>query len=167
MRLPCNNCSMRSVLGRMPTTQFSVNAAHASPIRRAEFKTLAVIIGLNTLSSKCPWAPPIVTATLFPMTWAQTMVIASHWVGFTFPGMMEEPGSFSGSAISPSPHRGPLPSNRMSLAILFKLVATTLSAPESSTKESCAASASNLEGAVTKGNPDSFAIAEAIAVSYP
>jgi hypothetical protein len=35
-----------------------------------------------------------------------TMVIASHWVGFTLPGMIEEPGSFSGSEISPMPQRG-------------------------------------------------------------
>ena len=32
------------------------------------------------------------------MTWQQTMVIASAWVGLTLPGMIEEPGSFSGSA---------------------------------------------------------------------
>ena len=31
------------------------------------------------------------------MTWAQTMVMASHWVGLTLPGMIDEPGSFSGS----------------------------------------------------------------------
>ncbi len=44
------------------------------------------------------------------------MVSASHCVGLTLPGMMLLPGSFSGSASSPSPHRGPLPSRRMSLA---------------------------------------------------
>jgi ABC-type iron transport system FetAB permease component len=37
-----------------------------------------------------------------------TMVTASHWVGFTLPGMMELPGSFSGMLISPMPQRGPL-----------------------------------------------------------
>lgn len=35
-------------------------------------------------------------ATSLPITWAATMVMASHWVGLTFPGMMEEPGSLSG-----------------------------------------------------------------------
>jgi hypothetical protein len=35
------------------------------------------------------------------------MVIASHCVGFTLPGMIEEPGSFSGRTISPRPERGP------------------------------------------------------------
>ena len=46
------------------------------------------------------------------------MVMASHWVGFTFPGIMELPGSFSGKESSPRPHLGPEPRNRMSLAIL-------------------------------------------------
>ena len=51
------------------------------------------------------------------LTWAQTMVKASHCVGLTLPGMMLLPGSFSGSLSSPSPHLGPEPRNRMSLAI--------------------------------------------------
>ena len=48
------------------------------------------------------------------------MVSASHWVGLTLPGMIDEPGSFSGSLSSPKPQRGPEPSSRMSLAILFE-----------------------------------------------
>ena len=40
------------------------------------------------------------TAVSLPMTCTATMVSASHWVGFTLPGMMEEPGSFSGINIS-------------------------------------------------------------------
>ena len=35
------------------------------------------------------------------------MVMASHCVGFTLPGMMDEPGSFSGMWSSPKPQRGP------------------------------------------------------------
>ena len=46
---------------------------------------------------------------LLPMTCAATMVTASHWVGFTLPGMIEEPGSFSGRRSSPKPERGPEP----------------------------------------------------------
>jgi hypothetical protein len=46
------------------------------------------------------------------------LVSASHWVGLTLPGMIEEPGSFSGSDSSPRPARGPEPRKRMSLAIL-------------------------------------------------
>ena len=80
------------------------------------------------------------------------MVSASHWVGLTLPGMIEEPGSFSGRISSPRPERGPEPSRRMSLAILNRAVATELSAPCTNTIASWAASASNLLGAVTKGN---------------
>lgn len=47
-------------------------------------------MGLKTFSSKCPLLPPTVTATWFPITWAATMVTASHWVGFTFPGCGRE-----------------------------------------------------------------------------
>ena len=53
-----------------------------------------------------------------PNTWQQTMVSASAWVGLTLPGMIDEPGSFSGRISSPRPERGPEPSRRMSLAIL-------------------------------------------------
>ena len=103
----------------------------------------------------------MLTVTWLPMTWAQTMVSASHWVGLTLPGMIDEPGSFSGSRSSPKPQRGPEPSRRMSLAILLRLTATTLSAPDSSTSASCAASASNLLGAVTNGRPVSAATSSA------
>ena len=81
------------------------------------------------------------------------MVIASDCVGFTFPGMIDEPGSFSGSIISPKPQRGPDASQRMSLAIFIRLVAKVLSAPLAKTIGSCPASAWNLFGAVTKGKP--------------
>ena len=46
-------------------------------------------------------------AALLPKTWTQTWVSASHWVGLTLPGMIDEPGSFSGSDSSPRPERGP------------------------------------------------------------
>jgi hypothetical protein len=39
----------------------------------------------------------------------RTMVMASHCVGLTLPGIMELPGSFSGSINSPNPQRGPDP----------------------------------------------------------
>jgi hypothetical protein len=50
-----------------------------------------------------------VTAAWLPMTRAQTIVSASHCVGLTLPGIIDDPGSFSGSAISPRPQRGPEP----------------------------------------------------------
>ncbi len=53
--------------------------------------------------------------------------------------MMEEPGWVAGRRNSPSPRRGPEPSKRMSLAILMRLTATVLSAPEVSTTRVAAA----------------------------
>ena len=103
------------------------------------------------------------TATSLPITWAATMVSASGCVGFTFPGMMDEPGSLSGMTISPMPLRGPLLSMRMSLPIFIRLTARRRKAPLSSTMASCAARASNLFGAVTKGRPVSSAICLATA----
>lgn len=41
--------------------------------------------------------------------WAAIMVRDSHCVGLTFPGMMEDPGSFAGKISSPRPQRGPEP----------------------------------------------------------
>lgn len=66
---------------------------------------------------------------------------------------MEEPGSFSGNESSPRPHRGPDAKNRMSLAIFMRLVATVFKEPDIWTRASWQASASNLFGAVTNGNP--------------
>src|ERR1700731_3489818 len=62
------------------------------------------------------------------------MVMASHWVGLTLPGMIEEPGSFSGRLISPKPERGPEASRRMSLAILNRPVAADTIAPVANTE---------------------------------
>ena len=70
--------------------------------------------------------------------------MASLCVGFTLPGMIDEPGSFSGRISSPSPARGPDASQRMSLAIFISDTASVLSAPLANTSASCAASAANL-----------------------
>ena len=94
------------------------------------------------------------------------MVSASDCVGFTLPGMIDEPGSFSGSRSSPRPARGPEPSMRTSLAIFISEPATVLSWPESSTCASCAASDSNLFGAVTKGRAVMLAISAATRSPY-
>ena len=66
-----------------------------------------------------PFDPPIVPATWLPITYAHTSVIASHYVGVTVPGIIEDPGSFSGNNNSPKPDLGPEPRNLISLAILF------------------------------------------------
>ena len=66
---------------------------------------------------------------------------------------MELPGSFSGKDNSPKPHLGPEARNRISLAIFITEQAITFNAPDTSTKASCAAKASNLLGAVINGKP--------------
>ena len=73
--------------------------------------------------------PPTVIATSFPITCAQTIVNASHCVGFTFPGIIDDPGSFSGIIISPIPDLGPDANILTSLAILFKETASCFNAP--------------------------------------
>jgi hypothetical protein len=73
--------------------------------------------------------PPTLMATSFPKTCAAIMVKASHCVGFTFPGMIEEPGSLSGIKISPMPLRGHEDNMRISFAIYIKLTATVFKAP--------------------------------------
>ena len=132
----------------MPIIQFSLKLSHASPSKAIEFNTFLIIKGLKTFNSKWPLLPPTVTATLFPKTYAHTIVIASHYVGFTFPGMIEEPGSFSGSDNSPSPHRGPEPKNLISLAIFISDTANEFRAALKKTKASLLAKASNLFGEV-------------------
>ena len=62
-----------------------------------------MMTGLHTLSSRLPRLPATATAVSLPMTWMQTMIMASHWVGLTLPGMIDEPGSFGGRTSSPSP----------------------------------------------------------------
>ena len=76
----------------------------------------------------------------------KTIVTASHWVGFTFPGIIDEPGSFSGKINSPYPALGPEPKKRISLDIFIKATAQVFKAPEKFTIESCAASSANLFG---------------------
>ena len=89
------------------------------------------------------------------------MIMASHWVGLTLPGMIDDPGSFSGRMSSPRPLRGPEPSQRMSSAILISETARVRSAPLAMTRASWAARAANLLGAVTNGSPVSSAMAAA------
>ena len=65
-----------------------MKAAEASPMSLMDLRTLETIKGLKTLSSKWPLEPPMETATWLPITWAATIVMASHWVGLTLPGMI-------------------------------------------------------------------------------
>ena len=82
-------------------------------------------------------------AVSLPITCAATWRTTSGMTGLTLPGMIDEPFWSSGSAISDSPQRGPDPIRARSLAIFVSDTATTLSAPESSTRESRLAWASN------------------------
>ncbi len=72
----------------------------------------------------------MVMAVLLPKTWTQTWVSASHWVGLTFPGMIDDPGCTAGSLISARPARGPMLSSRRSLAIFPSSTASRRIAPE-------------------------------------
>src|SRR6266446_5832476 len=95
------------------------------------------------------------------------MASASHWVGFTLPGMIDEPGSFSGIDSSANPARGPHDIRRMSFAILYRDTASVRRVPESCTSASWAPWTVNLFGAVTKGRPVSLAISAAAASAKP
>ena len=104
---------------------------------------LRAISGMRTLSSNWPCMPPIVIAVSLPITCAETCRTTSGITGLTLPGMIEEPFCSSGRSISPIPARGPEPISARSLAILVSETATTFSAPESSTRASRLACASN------------------------
>src|SRR5207237_1264171 len=97
-------------------------------------------------------------AASLPKTCTQTIVNASDCVGFTLPGIIEDPGSFSGRVSSPRPQRGPEASQRMSLAILNSEAARVFNAPEAKTISSCAESAANLLGCERNGRPVSSEI---------
>ena len=127
---------MRSRFGCRPSTQNSRNVRQASARIFAECSRLRIITGLNTFSSKLPCEPANVMAASLPITWHATMVMASDCVGLTLPGMIDEPGSFSGRISSPSPLRGPEPSQRMSFAIFMSDAASVASAPGANTMAS-------------------------------
>lgn len=95
------------------------------------------------------------------------MMTSSHWGGLTLPGMIEEPGSFSGSISSPNPQRGPEASQRMSLAIFIRAQAKARNEAWDTTMASQELCAANLFGAVMKGNPVSLAISAAWQYQIP
>ena len=55
-------------LACVPATQLSVKELAASPNRRMDWSREAIIMGLNTLRSKCPWEPAMLMPTWFPTT---------------------------------------------------------------------------------------------------
>ena len=128
---------------------------------------LWAIIGLNTFNSKWPWEPAIVIPLWFPITFTQTIVTASDWVGFILPGIIDDPGSLAGKIISPYPALGPDPRNLISLAIFIKQTAVVLSVPEKFTISSWAAKAANLFLVGLKGSLVIFFISLIIFLSKP
>ena len=69
-----------------------------------------------------------------------------------FPGIIDEPGSFSGNINSPYPALGPDPKNLISFAIFIKQTAVVFIVPEKFTIASCDARAANLFGVGLKGS---------------
>ena len=88
---------------------------------------LYMIAGVITLSSNCPACTAKDTAASLPTTWKATMSRHSAITGFTFPGMMDEPGCTGGSTISFNPVVGPEASNRKSFAMRMSSNANSLS----------------------------------------
>ena len=105
------------------------------------------------MSSNAPLAPAQATVASLPITRAHTMSTASGTTGLTLPGMIDDPGWRSGSAISPRPVLGPEPIQRRSLQILVRLTAMVRSAPETSTSPSRADCASKWLRASVIGRP--------------
>jgi hypothetical protein len=108
----------RSACAVIPSTHRSASSRVEVASSRIDSRTLRASMGSITFSSKLPAAPPNATAASLPITCAQTMQVASGTTGLTLPGMIEDPGCRSGSAISASPARGPEPIQRRSFAIL-------------------------------------------------
>ena len=128
---------------------------------------LWAISGLKTFNSKCPCEPAIVIPLWLPITFTQTIVTASDWVGLTFPGIIDEPGSFAGKIISPYPALGPDPRNLISFAIFIRLTAAVFNVPEKFTISSWAAKAANLFLVGLKGNLVIFLISFITFLSKP
>jgi hypothetical protein len=68
--------------------------------------------------------------TSSPITCAATVVSASHRVGLTLLGMIDEPGSFAGMISFAKPARGPHDISRISLTILKSETASVRIVPE-------------------------------------
>src|SRR5262249_8367880 len=87
------------------------------------------------------------------ITWAAIIASASHCVGFTLPGMMDEPGSLAGVFCSAKPSRGPHGSRRVSVGGLNKDTARAFRGGLHCTRPSGAPLTLSLFGAVPEGRP--------------
>src|SRR5919112_4995259 len=91
----------RSTLAVMPSIILSAMTRLVLASRRMDSSRLEAMTGMPTFNSKAPFVPDQAMAVSLPMTWAQTMIEASQMTWLALPGMIEEPGSRSGMAISP------------------------------------------------------------------
>ena len=99
---------MRARSGSSPSTQNSRNVLLTSASSGDRVQQVADHHRLEHVELEVARAsPPMLTAVSLPITWHATIVIASDWVGFTLPGMIELPGSFSGRIELAEPARGP------------------------------------------------------------
>ncbi|MNS91569.1 hypothetical protein D3C72_1256630 [compost metagenome] len=108
---------------------------------------------MATFSSKLPEAPAMVTVTWLPATCMPACTMTSAMVGLRLPGMIDEVSPSSGITSSPRPQFGPELIQRRSLAILMHDAAITFSTPDNSSRASCAAMPSTLQGLGWKGRP--------------
>ncbi|MBL3670548.1 inorganic phosphate transporter [Streptomyces sp. M2CJ-2] len=149
----------RRIVHLDPPRGFAAESAAASVLYATAFIWQAPISTTHTITSvilgtgatrrlsAVRWAMARNIAT----AWMQTMTIASHWVGLTLPGMIEEPGSFAGRFSSARPQRGPEASRRMSSAIFISGTARARSPAEAPSTASRPPWAANLFCAVVNG----------------
>ena len=128
----------------MPLRQLLLKLLILSLNKFIDCNVLNAIKGLKVFNSKLPSEPAKLIDVLFPITCTHTMLNASICVGLIFPGIIDEPGSFSGKLNSPKPDLGPEANNLISLIILRIDTANVFKLPEKFTMESWAAIASNL-----------------------
>jgi len=98
---------MAARFGSIPMAQLSLKDRQTFSKQSCRFKHVTDDHRLEHIQLEMAAHAADIYSHIVPITCAQTMVMASGCVGFTFPGMIEDPGSFSGRMISPMPQRGP------------------------------------------------------------
>ena len=121
---------MRARFGSMPRTQCSSNESAAVGEEADRLEHVVDDERLEDVQLEVARGPADVDGDVVPEDLGRRPSSAPRdCVGFTLPGMIELPGSFSGMVISPRPERGPDASQRTSLAIFIEAAARVLSAP--------------------------------------
>ena len=143
----------RSASTSIPSRQWVRRVSKARASMSMLWKTLKTITGSMTFSSSCPASAARVTDRSLPITWKATWFTTSGITGFTFPGMMLDPGARAGRRISAKPQRGPEERRRRSLQILLSFTATRLRIPDTMTRSPTSLLASTRSSASRKGRP--------------